>query len=442
MVGSFLKFIVVSQIGILSSTVWAVTIPSSQITQDGSAVEFVDSVGINIHAANNTNMYASPRQMIDALDYIGVTTVRDALPETSSVGRSNLYALAKAGIQFNFRVHANLPERGAAGMKSYLNSLTQFLKSYPGSIVSVEGINEANINAFSYQGDTTVHGAAAFQCELYKSIRGTAALRHLTVVNLSLASTKSEDFTELGNLDACAHASNSHIYTAAGSTSVKQIKNSLKIARGVVPGDPVYVTEIGHHTLKNVMTVGTGAWAQAKFTLSELLVAHQNGAAKTFLYELFDNDTNSVHGAKEAHFGLFYGNATPKPAATALRNFMAILTDGNTGPVDGKIKSTYSINSAVSTVHAVRLEKSKSYVIAVWNDVPIFKSSTATDIVNPVVKTVVKLGHTAATIRVYDPVKSIKPIGEYTNASSVSIPLMDRPLLIEINAARDVQLPK
>ena len=83
---------------------------------------------------------------------------------------------------------------------------------------------------------------------------------------------------------------------------------------------------MGWHTTGNrqdASSVSEGV--QAKYLLDGLLDASKAGNVKTYLYELLDQNTGD--GISENNFGLFHSDGTPKPAATAVHNLVAILDD-------------------------------------------------------------------------------------------------------------------
>src|SRR5260370_8247948 len=73
-----------------------------------------------------------------------------------------LDGLAAAGFKFDFLVPSGVPATGSAGLQQYIASLDQFEAAHPNSIVALEGLNEANIQPFSYNGSSSMPAAAQF----------------------------------------------------------------------------------------------------------------------------------------------------------------------------------------------------------------------------------------------------------------------------------------
>lgn len=415
------------------------TLPN--VTQGVRSIDFVQSIGVNIKGSLLYNGYANSSLIIQSLNYIGVSNVRDAIVQYGKAAPV-LDALAEAGIKFDFRVSSTLPSKGADGMAEYVAMLKDFQAEHQGAILSIEGLNEANAFYFSYNGDSSIAGAAAFQQYLYTAIKADSQLANIPVYNFTIADHSDASYAAMGDLGAYSDAANIHLYMSTSGSGDPRMEYVMGLGRGASRGDPLVVTEIGHPTLRTEPGIGTSQKAQAKMMLSELLLAYENGSQATFIYELFDNSASRPRGEKEVYFGLFSEAGNPKPAAIALHNLTTILTSGDDGGADGVLPVAFSVQSSASTVHAMSFEKSGGvYDIAVWNDRPVWNDATDTDYTNPVVSTVVDLGRVESIVRVYDPMTGLVPIATYRNVSSVTLPLRDSPLIIEVGASDVVREP-
>jgi hypothetical protein len=406
-----------------------------------TASQFLDSIGVNTKGSTYTDGYANSSAIIESLNYIGVTKVRDSFTDYGKASPV-LDAMADAGIQFDFRVSYTLPAQGEAGLDYYLASLKAFMAEHPGAVLSVEGVNEANYNSVSYNGEVGIDAAVAFQKDLFTAIKADSALAQVTVVNLSLGSNSASDYAQVGNLGNYSDAANAHAYTLTGGTADGQLQNTYSLAESASVGDPLIVTEMGHTTLQSEPGIGTSETAQAKLLLSDLLLSYEDGAQTTYLYELFDNSASLVRGEKEGYFGIFNEDGTPKVAATALHNLTTILSFGDDGSATTTAAPQYSLSGTPANTHSMVMEKSGGvYDLVVWEDVSVWNDVTDTDINNPATTVTVNLGTTESVIRVYDPMAGLDPIAVYTNVSSFTIPLSDHPLVIEVGAANAVTEP-
>lgn len=403
------------------------------------ASDFINSIGVNVKNSMSYDAYSNSSLTIKSLNYLGVDKVRDALLQ---YGKSApiIDALANSGIEFNFRVSSSLPAKGEAGVIDYITDLKNFLAEHPSSIVSIEGLNEANAFYFKFNDDSSIAGAAAFQKYLYETINSDSILRNLPVYNFTIAYNTQENYDQIGNLGAYSDAANIHLYLPTGAGADLRMEYAMNLARGASRGDPIVITEIGHTTHYTEPSVGTSPKGQAKMMLSELLLAYENGAKEMYIYELFDNSASQARGEKEGHFGLFTETGTPKIAATALHNLTTILKSGDNGSSDGILPTTFSVQSGASTVHAMSFEKSGGvYNIAVWNDRSVWNDALNVDYVNPIINTAINLGRIESIVRVYDPMVGLTPIATYQNTRIINLPLRDSPLIIEVGAARALE---
>ncbi|TCR06129.1 hypothetical protein EDF70_10182 [Neorhizobium sp. JUb45] len=406
-----------------------------------SASTFVNSIGINTKGSTYSDGYKNSSLIVESLEYLGVNKVRDSFAEHGKASPV-VDAMADAGIQFDFRVTYTLPGKGDDGIEGHITGLKAFMAKHPGSVIAVEGVNEANVNSVTYNGMVGLDAAIAFQKALYTAIRAEPELNGVTVINLSLAYDNLADYAKLGDLGDYSDAANAHTYTHTGKDADSQVEYTLDLAKGASVGDRLIVTETGHTTLKSEPGIGTSETAQAKLLLSDLLLSYENGASETYIYELFDNEASRDRGEKEVYFGLFEQDGTPKEAAIALHNLTTILGFGDDGTADGIIDVDYTLAGAPADTHSMLMEKSGGvYDLVVWRDALVFDDITDTDITNPPTTVTINLGRTESIIRVYDPMQGLTPIAVYQNVSSFTIPLSDSPLIIEVGAPEAVHEP-
>jgi hypothetical protein len=400
-----------------------------------TASSFLNSLGINTNAGSYTDTYTNSSLIISSLDYLGITHVRDSY---TALGHGNavIDALANAGVSFDFRVSYTLPGSGSSGLASYITSLAEFQSEHPGALLSIEGINEANLNTFSYNGMTSLEGAAAFQEALYTAVKANGALSHVTVVNFSIGYQTEAMNASVGDMTAYSDAANAHVYVQTGALADGQVEQDLALAKEISTNDPVIVTETGYTTLASTVGIGVNEDAQAKLVLSNLLLAYEDGSSSTYLYELFDSPSSVVRGAKEASFGLFNSDGTPKEAAVAVHNLTTILSQGDDGSAHTGGDLNYTLSNAPGNTHTMLMNKSGGVSdLVVWADTLVWDSTTQTEITTPATTVTVNLGQVEGAVYVYDPLKGTSPIAVYYNTSTIQISLSDHPLVIEVGAS-------
>jgi len=403
-----------------------------------TASSFLNSLGINTNAGAYTDAYTNSSLIINSLNYLGISHVRDSY---NAMGHANavIDALANAGVSFDFRVAYTLPEQGSTGLAAYVAALAEFKAEHPNMLLSIEGINEANLNDFSYNGLTSLEGAAAFQQALYTAVKGNAALSDVTVVNFSIGYQTDATNAQVGDMSAYSDAANAHVYVQTGALADAQIEDDLRLAEEISTNDPVIVTETGYTTLTSTMGIGANEDAQAKLVLSNLLLAYENGSSATYIYELFDSPSSATRGDKEAHFGLFNTDGTPKEAAVAVHNLTTILGHGDNGTAHTGENLSYSLSNAPSNTHTMVMNKSGSVSdLVVWADTRVWDSASQTEIVTPVTSVTIQFGQVEGVVYVYDPLQGTDPIATYYNTSSIQVGLSDHPLVIEVRASSPV----
>ncbi|TCM57777.1 hypothetical protein C8J36_102580 [Rhizobium sp. PP-F2F-G48] len=409
-------------------------------TKTVSANAFVGSIGINTSGGYYMDAYKNSSQTISSLKYLGIDTVRDSL---SAYGQAKpvLDAMAAAGIKFDFMTPGELVARGSAGLAAYVDVLKAFQAAHPGSIISVEGLNEANI-AGAHIGAFTMEAAAAFQKALYTAVKGASGLSDVSVLNLSISHDSLEAYKALGDLGKYSDYANAHAYPHTGSVIDDSMQNSMDLAGGASKGDPIVVTETGYTTYTGAGGIGASETAQAKLILNNLLNAYENGSQQTYIYMLFDVPSAAFRGLKEVEFGVFNADGSPKLAANAIHNFTTILQSGDDGSAAAGTTINYSLSNAPSETHAMAMQKSGGvYDIVVWTDKIVWNETTGKDVVTPTTDVTVNLGKVEALVYVYDPLKGIEPIAVYRNVQSIKIPLSDHALIIEVGAKGPVTEP-
>ncbi|MET3910366.1 hypothetical protein ABID59_004724 [Bradyrhizobium sp. S3.3.6] len=407
-----------------------------------SASAFTSSIGVNTHVSYAWGSYNNLALVEADLKYLGVTTLRDSLTNIPGA-QPVLDGLANAGYKFDLGVSSSVPAAGAAGLQQYINALDAFEAAHPGSVIALEGLNEANLQAFSYNGSSTIQAAAQFQQALYTAIKADANLSKLPVYNLTLAYDDPNDFAKLGNLGSSSDYANSHAYVSTGTTPGVALAAALNLASSVSPGDPSVITETGYSTLSTTPYLGVNESVQAKSILNTLMDAFKDGVGTTYLYELLDRNSSSSNTDPQSHFGLFYDDGTPKLAATAVHNLTTILNDDGSGSGQPTSPLSYTLSNMPESGNSLVLGKSNgAYDLVVWAEPKVWDPYTKTEISNPSQTVTVQLDGVHQSIKVYDPTGGTDPIETFANVSSFTIPVSDHPIIIEIDGvARSASNP-
>lgn len=385
--------------------------------------DIIRSFGIDTHIDYTDGKYSNVGEVVKALNYLGLDTVRDHAPNSASDpnGQTHLGDAAEAGVQFVFSAQR---EADPATVAQRLHS---FVQAHPGSVVGIEGPNEVNNWPVSYHGLSGQAAAVAYQKDLSADVNADPLLKNIPVLGFTGYTVASaSDYTTI------------HTYAKDGDQPYSWLSRESGVQRAADPGKPLAITETGYHTSLTADT--NGGWegvseaTQAKLLLNTLMDGAALGSKQTFIYELLDAYSDPQGTNQEKHFGLFHLDYSAKPAATAIHNLTEILAD------DGAAKASfsagtlnYSIDGLPSSARSLLTEKSDgSYQIIVWNEPDIWSQSSDTAIQATTTAVKVNLGASFGSVKVFDPVTGTTAVKSLSNVSSLTLDVVDHPVIIEV----------
>ncbi|MEK1898990.1 MAG: calcium-binding protein, partial [Rhizobium sp.] len=393
--------------------------------------DVIDSFGIDTHIDYTDGKYSNIAEVVKALGYLGLDTVRDHAPTPASdpYGQGHLGDAADAGVKFVFV--SGRDDTPA----TVVQRLHAFVEAHPGSIVGIEGPNEVNNWPVAYKGLSGEAAALAYQKDLFNAVNADPLLKDIPVLGFTgYTVASSNDYTTI------------HTYAKEGDQPFSWLSRESGDQMRADPGKPLTITEIGYHTSLTADT--NGGWegvdetTQAKLLLNTLMDGAFLGSEGTFIYQLLDAYSDPGGADQEKHFGLFRLDYTPKPAATAIHNLTEILED------DGATQATfnpgtlnYSINGLPSTARSYLTAKSDgSYQIIIWNEPDIWNQTTDKAIQAAATGVTLNLGGAFGTVQVYDPLTGNTPVKSFSNISSLNVDVVDHPIIINIAASAGAAL--
>ncbi|MFF0918778.1 calcium-binding protein [Rhizobium leguminosarum] len=385
--------------------------------------DIIRSFGIDTHIDYTDGKYSNVGEVVKALNYLGLDTVRDHAPNSASDpnGQTHLGDAAEAGVQFVFSAQREVDPATVA------QRLHSFVQAHPGSVVGIEGPNEVNNWPVSYHGLSGQAAAVAYQKDLSADVNADPLLKNIPVLGFTGYTVASaSDYTTI------------HTYAKDGDQPYSWLSRESGVQRAADPGKPLAITETGYHTSLTADT--NGGWegvseaTQAKLLLNTLVDGAALGSKQTFIYELLDAYSDPQGTNQEKHFGLFHLDYSAKPAATAIHNLTEILAD------DGAAKASfsagtlnYSIDGLPSSARSLLTEKSDgSYQIIVWNEPDIWSQSSDTAIQATTTAVKVNLGASFGSVKVFDPVTGTTAVKSLSNVSSLTLDVVDHPVIIEV----------
>ena len=381
------------------------------------AADFVGALGVNIHLSQGS---ITAKTVIADMTYLGLTNVRDHGP-TLRTPRSVIGAfgsLADAGLKLDWQT-GGPPGATVARLKT-------FLRAHPGSVATLEGPNEVNNFPFTFRHLTGTAAAVVYQRALYNLVHVKSFPAAIPVLN----------FTDNPITAGMADAANGHPYPKNGAQPLAALTNAVNGLEAVTPGKPVYFTEAGYPTLPSPgQSQGVDDLTQAKLTLNLIMDAANLGVAATYLYDLADDAADPTGSIVGDHFGLFTKAGAAKPSAVAIHNLTTILADG------GASANTFTATPLNDTLVGLPgngasrvIEKSSGvYDIVVWAEPQIWNAATDTQVTASPVSVTVQLGASFGQVQVFDPLLSDSPISVASNASAVTLSLVDHPLIVQVS---------
>ena len=353
----------------LSAT--AATGPSTH--QAKTSTDFLDSIGINTHMSWLDSRYADVGAVTQALGYLGVRNVRDAI--TNDTVGAAFNALGDAGIKLDFFVPY---QSTAAAPGQVLEWTLQQVKDHAWMTRFIEGPNEVDFWPVTRGGLTGYAAADATQRDLYAQVKADTVLSHFPVLQFTIGNYP--NYAGQTDMSAYADFGTTHAYTGDDDAPGVNVSFASMTARPLNGADPVITTETGYGTSTSVSYGRVSELAQAKYLPELLAEQYAQGIKATYLYQLFDPYANADPTSDFFnYYGLFRPDGTAKPAATALHRMTTWLADPGLPFTPGTLD--YALRSAPATLGSVLLQKSAgTFMLMLWNDVKAFNPDTGSDI--------------------------------------------------------------
>jgi hypothetical protein len=409
---------------------WVSTVQASDAVRAMPVDAFIQTLAVVTHVNYTDGAYANVRNVADDMAWLGIHYVRDAAPGTSAPFSSYVY-LAQRGVKFNFLIISNVAESIARA--------AQLNAAVPGSVVAIEGFNEIDNFPVSDQGLTGTAAGLALQREIYARVRGTPELAGVSVYDLTGYDLKSVD-TRAGSADyANQHAypqnGQQPTYNAQGGSWLPSAINSVKKFQL-----PIVITEFGYFSMPQAgwYMIGVDEPTQAKGVVNGYLDAVAAGVKRTYVYELLDEKPDPQNKSGEMHYGLFRNDNSPKPVAYEIRNLTSILNAGTTRRANGAARGTlaYSLSDMPVSANSLLLQKKDGrFVLALWNETPIWDRATGTPLTSPPASVQLDFGAVASRVDLYDPLVSSTPFASHRDLRQLTVNVPDHVILIEVTPA-------
>jgi hypothetical protein len=431
--------------------------------QASRAADFLNILGINGHIGSNVTPYLNAAGVVTDSQYLGIKHWRDSLAAQASWQITPLQALVNAGITL-----VGLPlQNQTITISDHITRATAWAALGPNALYALEGPNEPNNFPITYNGastgapgnPTTLSPVANFQRDYYTAIKANSVLKAIPLWSVTLGGSEPDNVglqyltiptpiptgVLMPNATVYADAANIHSYPMYdhGAQTVDQTADRINItydhnfvqtyARNysgytVTQADllPKVMTEFGYAATGGAPGGTTvDVPTQGKNILTGLFNAWVKGYQNVDIYDLYDLGDG---------YGLFSNTGISKISGTYLHNLTSILADTGANAwsfIPGA--SSYALAGLPATGHSLLFQKSSgSFELVVWNDIANWNVSTGTAIAIAPTNVSISLPAAAANINTYDPTTGILPTQSSANAATVTIPLRDYPLVVEI----------
>ncbi len=371
------------------------------------ADSLVDSYGVGIHLAFLNTPYADAPAVADALSSLGVRHVRDDLYMNNPRQYAGIKTVSDQGIKFDLIMgNPSSPDSAA----DYVNTVATQLPA--GSVESVEGSNEWDL--FSNGDPLWPVNLLSRQRELYQASKANPATADLPVLSPALAFKW--NYVIAGDLSQYADYANAHMYPGGYKPS-NEISQITSAVRGSVPGKPLVTTEAGYHNALNTTNghLPVPEDVAGVYTPRLLLEHVLRGEKRVYTYELIDEFDDAGLTNPEAHFGLLHRDLSPKPAYTAMKNLLGLLSDPGPAftpaPLPVKVAGYPSDGKYVLTQ-----KRDGQYVLLLWRDVPIYDPATKQPQAVTPTNVTLQLAK-SSNIKVYRPSQGSAPVTQMTGSS-------------------------
>jgi hypothetical protein len=394
------------------------------------AQEFVDSCGVAIHMTYS--WYSDYAKVKTALDYLGVTHVRDGFGTSNAPNattRSNIGAFFKANPYLRLCMIFDNDDWNGESPSAQLAELDRI--GLTPSIELIEGPNESDLS-----GTAAVSAAGSYLRARIDPFRA----RGIKIASPSLANTNQDSlYQTLGssNVDFVTF----HDYPGTDRMMNDTIARTKKRnGNYVLPGKqnvPCISTEHGWATSANG-DQGKSMPPSGPFTHQHLRVYLEcfkglpgtTWNYRTYKYQLRDYDGTNV----ENSFGFFDSNWAAKPAATAVRNMLSILKDPSPSSLSFTPASMpgFTVTGGSGTTRRLVMQKATGQTyVALWEQQVTWNGSTT---LNPSGSNVSVSWSGAQDVKVYKPSAGPTPTTS-SNGTSVSVTSTFDPIIIEIGNA-------
>jgi hypothetical protein len=399
--------------------------PSTAAPSVKPADDFVDSVGVNVHLGYADTAYGRHDIVEKKLRELGVRYIRDGLSPGQPTVHRAWRALASHGIRVDLIAGDPLRRFGTGPLEDQLAIVKHELR---GAVVSLEGPNE-----YDNQGDPKwVSTLRAYQQRLYQKVKSDPSLARIPVLGPTVV--KPQSHAQLGDISRWLDYGNIHPYPGGlPPDRDSHMNQELDWAASNAGSKPIQATETGYHNALNSASSHppTTERAAGIYMPRLYLDYFRRGIARTFSYELLDQQPDESRENDEANFGLLRSDFSEKPAFVAVKRLIALLRDP--GPAFKPDPLDYSLEGAPSSLRQVLLEKRDgTFYLALWNEVSVWDPATRKPLRPNDGRVRLIFTEPAQRIEVYRPSRSERSLERRSSVRSLALPASADVVVVKI----------
>lgn len=322
-----------------------------------SANQFTNTVGINTHLHYGPLYTDNFPLVVQRLRELGVQHIRNGLQTTK---KPEFYDRVKAVNDAGIRVLWILSTDHNSDV------ITSYKNRFPDGNDGFEAPNELDA---SKQSDWAPL-MKQYMSRVYPLVTQDSKTSGLPMVGPSLTSSKS--YAALGSQISYMDVANLHNYPGGHNPGTSgwgapdsrgehygSIEWNLDLGKDVWGQKPVWTTEYGYNN-SDTARDGVPEDVAAIYLPRALLEQYLHGISRTYIFELL-----AAHPENDGLFGLLRLDGSPKPAFTAISNFLHLLKDNHPQVTLSNIQ--FSLEGNVTDVHHLLLQKSdSSYYLLLW----------------------------------------------------------------------------
>jgi len=402
-------------------------------------------LAVNTHLPNPGIPDADPALVGPAMNYLNIVTMRSnntqAIGVSGAITTYNNMAVTVPGLRVQLCFYYSDVNGGtiANGVTNLMTLINGIESAHPGTIIAVEGPNEADISGdsnlvgWSSTQSTRIANANTAQSQMYTAVKAAYPTKEVQLWGLGSQGNS----TAQGNQSAICDSGSVHDYVCGqyDQDIYPNVQNNyVNIVTTVnAIGKPWISGEFGFpiNPLSGIASQGTNTDVQCRMALSQHMDHWILGAKRSCYYNLIDD--NSVGD----DYGMFTSTGTPRPFATALKNMISIMLDG------GATKLTFvpgalpvNLTNQQATGRSALLQKSNgTFYLVLWASPQIWNGFTQTAVAATPTTVAATFTGTPnfSTVRIYDPMAATPLIQTINgpNINSASVSVLDHPMIIE-----------